>query len=75
MNAWYFLGADGVRAVTIDEAGANLPPQYGPWEMFKNVVVPEDEGSGTARKALASIGYYIISHRESDYTKGSPDAA
>jgi len=38
-----FRGRDRVFGFTRDEAGANLPPQYGPWTAFKTIELYRDE--------------------------------
>ena len=38
-----FRGQDRVFGFTLDEQGANLPPQYGPWTHFKTIELYHDE--------------------------------
>lgn len=59
MDGWYFMGRAGLRAVTLDETGSNLPEEYGPWALLRNVVLPEGEGGRAVREALTSGGFYL----------------
>lgn len=42
MNAFVFLGQRGWRAFSLDETGASLPAEHGPWNSFRAVQVDSD---------------------------------
>jgi hypothetical protein len=46
MVVWCYVGANGLWALSGDEAGANLPSEHGPWTFLKSVTLTgreEDE--------------------------------
>lgn len=48
MNAFYFFGSNGWRALSIDESGNSLPAEYGPWKAHRNVAVDPESDAGQA---------------------------
>jgi hypothetical protein len=59
MDVWYFTGRAGLRAVTLDETGSNLPEEHGPWQLLRNAVLPDGGSAGPVEEALNSGGYYL----------------
>jgi hypothetical protein len=48
VDAFYFFGPDGWRALSLDESGASLPVENGPWTPHKNVRIDPDTPAGQA---------------------------
>ncbi|MBX9659313.1 MAG: hypothetical protein K2X00_12155 [Nitrospiraceae bacterium] len=57
----FFFGSDGMRALTPDLSGSNLPPEFGPWQPFK---ISNLLGSGQfeldAITAINDHGYFLF---------------
>lgn len=43
MQVHLFRGPDRVFGFTADPSGANLPPQFAPWSLFKTVEMQRDQ--------------------------------
>ena len=54
MDAFYWFGGDGWRALTLAPSGAGLPAEYGPWNRFKPVLAREE-----AEESLNRRGYWL----------------
>ena len=61
MIYWVFFGQTGMRALTNDETGGNLPSEFGPWNKFK-IIPPPDEASAD----LASKGFWLFEGKDHD---------
>jgi hypothetical protein len=60
----YVSESKGVTALTVDESGANLPPQLGPWRREANAVMPvggpgPDGWPDMLQQTLDRQGYYL----------------
>ncbi|MBV1692360.1 hypothetical protein KRR38_33100 [Novosphingobium sp. G106] len=52
MQVWCFVGANGLWALSGDEAGASLPEDLGPWTFLKVAVLDGAEKDEQEAKAL-----------------------
>ncbi len=58
MIVWCFIGAAGLRALTEDQTGANLPPHQAPWRRYKTITVMGSEPDEEEAEALIrQFGY------------------
>lgn len=65
MITWCFFGQEGVRALTTDELGGNLPGEFAPWVKFRIIELrvgePADE---RPLSAIAERGFYLFEKDE-----------
>jgi len=65
MITWCFFGQEGVRALTPQESGTNLPSQFAPWTKFKifdlRIDAPADMEALTA---IGEHGFYLFEKDE-----------
>ncbi len=54
MNVWLFDGANGLRALTGEGEGTNLPGELGPWTKVKAIELKPD--APDEQEAMALIG-------------------
>ena len=63
MTLHFFEGDNDFWAITIDEAGTNLPSKYGPWQFRKSVSVRElKTNRGMDERALKEVqtrGFFL----------------
>ena len=52
LQAWCFVGADDLWALTDDETGANLPEEHGPWRRLKSILLTGGEPDEQEAEAL-----------------------
>lgn len=61
IQAKYFFGSDGMRALSRDLTGANLPPKFGPWHPFKITTLNgRDQDELDAIAAINAQGYFLF---------------
>jgi hypothetical protein len=56
LKVWFFTGADGLSALTIDGEGINLPDELGPWNRVRALELQSD--SPDEQEAIALIDEY-----------------
>jgi hypothetical protein len=61
IEVMHFLGDYGMRALTPDLTGKNLPPVFGPWRPFKITTLNgSDQAEMDAMAAINDHGYFLI---------------
>lgn len=61
MITWFFFGDEGVRALTKDEYGSNLPEKYSPWNKFRIIELNRDDPKNApALAAIDADGYFLF---------------
>jgi hypothetical protein len=56
----FYSESQGITALTLDESGASLPADLGPWRHESGAALPLDAAAGDAlREALEADGYYL----------------
>jgi len=72
LQAWCFVGADNLWALSSDEAGANLPDEHGPWRRLKSILLIGGEPDEQEAEALIrEYGYCCFENREAEETASS----
>jgi hypothetical protein len=67
MQVWCFVGANGLWALSGDEAGASLPEDLGPWTFLKSATLDGAANDEREAKALiAEHGYCCFDPATSD---------
>lgn len=67
LQAWCFVGADDLWALTADETGANLPDDHGPWRRLKSILLTGSEPDEQEAEALIrEYGYCCFENRATE---------
>jgi hypothetical protein len=67
LEAWCFVGADDIWALTDDKSGANLPAEHSPWRLLKPILLTGSEPDEQEAAALIrEYGYCCFENREVD---------
>ena len=67
LEAWCFIGADDLWALTGDETGANLPDENAPWRLLKPILLTGSEPDEQEAAALIrQYGYCCFENRDAD---------
>ena len=67
LEAWCFVGADDLWALTDDKSGTSLPAEHGPWRPLKSILLTgSDPDEQEAEALIREYGYCCFENREVD---------